>query len=92
MTYRKWIKGAAATMIATVANTVNGLLVLPEVFNFTKAGLINTAKLVAVPTVGALCYYLAKSPLADVTATIDDKGRVTEVDGSIDVEVKSPKN
>lgn len=90
MTNRKWLKGALATVIASAANAINGMLVLPSVFNFSHSGLANSAKMICIPTAGALTYYFMKSPLADVTATIDEKGRVTEVDGSIDVEVKSP--
>lgn len=91
-TTRKWLKGLAATAISTLANTVSGLLLLPSVFNFSKAGIANTVKLAVIPVISALCLYLQKSPLSDVTATIDSRGNVTEVEGSIDVGVKSAKN
>jgi hypothetical protein len=88
-TTKKWLKGLAATAISTLANTVSGLILLPSVFNFSKTGMENTAKLIAVPVIGALCLYLQKSPLSDVTATIDSRGIVTDVTGSVQVDVTS---
>lgn len=89
---KKWFKGLAATAIATACNAGNGMLALPTIFNFSHDGLLNTFKLIALPTMAAVFAYLSKSPLSDVTATIDAKGNVTDVEGSVTVGVTSTKN
>lgn len=68
-TTKAWLKGLAAAAISSLVTAVNGVLVLPDVFNFTKPGLLNTAKLVVIPTIGSICLYLKKSPIPDTTVT-----------------------
>ena len=64
---RVWLQGLSAAAISSLVTAVNGVIVLPAVFNFSRDGWINTAKLVLVPTIGAVCLYLKKSPMPETT-------------------------
>lgn len=66
---RVWLHGLAAASISSLVTALNGVIVLPDVFNFSHDGCINTVKLVLIPTIGAVCLYLKRSPLPDSTAT-----------------------
>jgi hypothetical protein len=69
-TTRLWLKGMAAAAISAFTTAAGGAIVLPAVFNFSHDGLANTAKLIFVPTVGAVLAYLKASPMPVESETV----------------------
>jgi hypothetical protein len=58
-----WLHGLAAAAISAFASAASGAIALPAVFTFDKAGLVNMAKLAAVPAMLAVFAYLKNSPI-----------------------------
>ena len=88
-TTKIWLKGMLVGMISAAASTLSGIVVLPEFFNFSRAGVMNTIKLVTVPVIVSVCLYLKKSPLPErITATVDNKGNISDVSGTVEVSLK----
>jgi hypothetical protein len=58
-----WLHGLAAAAVSAFASAASGAIALPAVFTFDKAGLVNTAKLAAVPAMLAVFAYLKNSPI-----------------------------
>jgi hypothetical protein len=58
-----WLHGLAAAAVSAFASAASGALALPTVFTFDKTGLINMAKLAAVPALLAVFAYLKNSPI-----------------------------
>lgn len=91
-TTKLWLKGLAAAAISALSTAASGVVVLPEVFNFSHAGVLNTLKLVAVPTAVAVFSYLQKSPIpSELTATVDQKGNITDISGAVEVGLQTKK-
>ena len=72
-----WLHGLFAAFISTFASSAGGFLMLPTVFNFTHNGLINMAKVSALPAMIAVFGYLKASPLPTLiepgdTATVQN--------------------
>lgn len=70
MTWKIWLHGLAAAAITAFCSALSGIIVMPDVFNFTHAGLISTAKMATVPTVVAVCAYMKASPVPALSATL----------------------
>ena len=79
-TTKAWLKGLAAAAISALSTAAGGAVVLPAIFNLSHDGLINTAKIVIVPTLGAVFAYLKASPLpaASITTTSTETVAVTK--------------
>lgn len=91
-TTKLWLKGLAAAAISAISTALGSAVLLPQFFNFTKAGMIATAKLIVVPTIGAVCFYVKKSPLPSaLTATVDQKGNITDISGAVEVGLQPKK-
>lgn len=91
-TTKLWLKGLMAAAISALSTAVSGVVVLPQVFNFSHDGMLNTVKLITVPTVVAVCTYLKKSPMPDaITATVDQSGNITDVSGTVEVGLQPKK-
>jgi hypothetical protein len=58
-----WLHGLAAAGVSAFASAASGAIALPAVFTFDKAGLVNMAKLAAVPALLAVFAYLKNSPI-----------------------------
>jgi hypothetical protein len=58
-----WLHGLAAAAVSAFASAASGAIALPAVFTFDKAGLVNMAKLAAVPALLAVFAYLKNSPI-----------------------------
>jgi hypothetical protein len=58
-----WLHGLAAAAISAFASAASGAIALPSVFTFDKNGLINMAKMAAVPALLAVFAYLKSSPV-----------------------------
>lgn len=72
-----WLHGLFAAFISTFASSASGFIMLPGVFNFTHNGLINMAKVSALPAMIAVFAYLKTSPLPPLiqpgdTATVQN--------------------
>ncbi len=83
---RIWLHGLIAAAISAFSTAASGAIALPTVFSFDKNGLINMAKLSAVPAALAVFGYLKASPLPALigpgdTATV--KNPVISPDGNI---------
>lgn len=58
-----WLHGLAAAAVSAFASAASGAIALPAVFTLDKAGLVNMAKLAAVPALLAVFAYLKNSPI-----------------------------
>ena len=73
-TIRQWLYGLGAAFIGAFATAAAGALALPSVFNFTRDGLINFAKITLVPALYSMFTYLKQSPLpGSITTTAEVK-------------------
>jgi hypothetical protein len=91
--WKVWFYGLAAAVISAFSTAAGAFIVMPNVFNFgSKESVGNAVKIVIVPTALAVFAYLKASPIPPLTATVDAKGNITNVQGSVDVSVTSPKN
>jgi hypothetical protein len=67
---RVWLHGIVAGAIGSAATAGSAALAVPSAFNFTHSGLENFAKLLVIPAMANVFFYLSKSPLpSDTTAT-----------------------
>lgn len=84
---KTWLHGLVAAGITSFSTAASGLVVLPDVFNFSRPGLLNIVKLVTVPTAIAVFGYLKQSPLPALILSPGDKATLTDPvlapDGSI---------
>jgi hypothetical protein len=58
-----WFHGLAAAGVSAFASAASGAIALPSVFTFDWIGLVNMAKLAAVPALLAVFAYLRTSPV-----------------------------
>jgi len=65
-----WLHGLAAAFISAFATSAMGVLVMPDVFSFTKVGFLNMAKLSAIPALVNVCAYLKTSPVPALSTTV----------------------
>ena len=85
--WKAWLHGLAAALISAFASAASGAIALPTVFTLDRVGFINMAKLATIPALLAVFAYLKTSPLPPLTATVDAKGNLTSVEGSVQVNV-----
>lgn len=64
-----WLHGLAAVFISTFSTSAMGLIMLPDVFSFTKVGMLNMAKMSALPALVSVFAYLKTSPVPALSVT-----------------------
>lgn len=89
--WKAWLHGLAAALISAFFTSVAGFIALPTVFTLDKNGLVNMVQMSVPPAILAVALYLKTSPLPPLTATVDSKGNITDVSGSVQVDVQSKK-
>lgn len=81
-----WLHGLFAAAITAFSTAASGVIALPTVFSFDKNGLINMAKMAAVPTFLAVFAYLKQSPVPGLVGpgdTASIKNPTISPDGTI---------
>lgn len=63
MTTKAWIQGLLTAFITAFSTAAIGVLTLPTVFNSSKDGLFNIAKMTLVPALISVFTFLKQSPL-----------------------------
>lgn len=61
--WKAWLHGLIAAAVSSFSNGVALVVVAPDSFNFTKAGLIKLLQVSAVSSIIAIAAYLKQSPL-----------------------------
>jgi hypothetical protein len=74
-----WMHGIGAAIVSAFVTALGGVIALPQFFNFTHRGMIDTGKLLVVPTVIGVCAYLKQSPLPAMTLSTTET-RTTTLD------------
>lgn len=92
--WQNWFHGLGAVVISSFSTSAAGIIALPTVFNFSKAGFINMAKMSCIPALLAAFLYLKQSPLPGnllikTTDTTDDGKMQTKT--TTEVTVPAPK-
>lgn len=64
-----WLQGLAAAAISAFATAASGVIALPSVFTFDKAGLLNMIKMATVPAMLAVFAYLKQSPMPSLSVS-----------------------
>lgn len=75
--WKGWAHGLFAAMIGGGASSLSGALALPGTFNLTHDGMINMAKLGALPALINAFAYLKQSPLPAKSTTVTETKAVT---------------
>jgi hypothetical protein len=69
-TTKAWLQGLVSGFITAFSTAAIGALALPTVFNVSKDGLWNIAKMTLVPAMISVFTYLKQSPLPSDVQTI----------------------
>lgn len=64
-----WAHGLAAVIISAFSTSAMGVIMLPDVFSFSKAGFVNMAKMAALPALMSAFAYLKASPVPALSVT-----------------------
>jgi hypothetical protein len=90
-TFLKWLYGLTAAAISAAATGVTLVIVAPESFNFSQAGLVKLGEVCAVNALLAVAAYLKQSPLppiSQVTTVATTLSKTTTVTPSPDPPAK----
>ena len=77
-TTKAWLHGLVAAAVSTFATAGGAALTMPDIFNFSKPGLANLAKIVVVPVITTVFGYLKQSPLPSSTQTVTVTQEITK--------------
>jgi hypothetical protein len=69
MTTKAWLQGLMTAFITAFSTAAIGVLALPTVFNGSKDGLYNIAKMTLVPALISVFTFLKQSPIPISTQT-----------------------
>lgn len=64
---RVWLHGLFAAAIGSFATAAGGAILMPDVFSFSHAGIINMLKLATLPALSSIFMYLKQSPLPAIS-------------------------
>ncbi len=70
MNWKAWLHSLVAAAISSAASGVTLVIVAPDSFNFTSAGLSKLATVCGVNALVAVAGYLKQSPLPTATETV----------------------
>lgn len=63
MTWKQWFHSLIAAVVGGAANTLSAVLVAPDQFNFSHAGMIKLAEMAGAGALISLVMFLKQSPV-----------------------------
>lgn len=82
-----WLHGLGGAFVGGAAAALSGAVSMPDTFNFTKAGMLNMARIGIGAGFASAFLYLKQSPLWSTTTT----AKLTETPGKSTLEVSQTK-
>jgi hypothetical protein len=80
---RQWIHGILAAASGALASAVSGIVTMPDIFNFSHEGRIRLAKLIIVPTIGAVAFYIKQFPTPEDVKIVAKESTAISPDGTV---------